>query len=67
MKDAAIMCTGVMLSKGATISSSPESTLTLLIDRMSNEMTRLAAVKSLQIAMANSAVSERAPNMIGMC
>lgn len=64
VKDAAIMCTGVMLSKGALTFTSPESTLVLLIDRMSNEMTRLAAVKSLQIAMANEIVSSITPVMI---
>ena len=62
VKDAAIMTTGIMLAKGAL--NEPQATLAILIERMENEMTRLAAVKALQTAMDNQNVSQIAPKML---
>ena len=62
VKDAAIMTTGIMLAKGAL--NEPQATLAILIERMENEMTRLAAVKALQTAMDNQNVSQVAPKML---
>ena len=62
VKDAAIMTTGIMLAKGAL--NEPQAILAILIERMENEMTRLAAVKALQTAMDNQKVSQIAPKML---
>ena len=56
------MTTGIMLAKGAL--NEPTATLGVLIERMENEMTRLAAVKALQTAMGNANVAQIAPKML---
>ena len=56
VKDAAILCVGVLLSKGAFEAGDQKSALEVLIQRISNEMTRLSAVKSIQTTMNNSQI-----------
>lgn len=53
VKDAAILCVGVLLSKGAFDANDQREALKVLIHRISNEMTRLSAVKSIQTTMLN--------------
>ena len=59
VKDAAILCVGVLLSKGAFEAGDQKSALEVLIQRISNEMTRLSAVKSIQTTMNNPQIKAR--------
>ena len=57
VKDSAILCAGALLSKNQIPSSSTEKTIRLLAERMSNEMTRMSALKALSQALENSLIS----------
>ena len=64
VKDSAILCVGILLSKGAYNKQQQAIAITVLIERMTNEMTRLSAVKSLQTAMDNPEMAKLIPEMI---
>ena len=64
VKDSAILCVGMLLSKEAYNQAEQTIAIQVLIDRMTNEMTRLSAVKALQTAMNNPAIASVIPVMI---
>ena len=66
VKDAAILCVGVLLSKGAFEAGDQKSALEVLIQRISNEMTRLSAVKSIQTTMNNPQIKAQFKNPLNI-
>ncbi|CBY17954.1 unnamed protein product [Oikopleura dioica] len=57
VKDSTILCAGALLSKNQVVSSSVEKTIRILAERMSNEMTRMSALKAMSDALQNSMIS----------
>ena len=64
VKDSAILCCGMLLAKGAFHGAEQSTAIEVLIQRITNEMTRLSAVKSLQTAMGNAEIAPLISNMI---
>lgn len=56
VKDSTILCAGALLAKNQVPSSSVEKTIRILAERMSNEMTRISALKALSEAFQNSMI-----------